>query len=110
VQADAFRFFDRFTAIGSAGYIVRGDPADVDLDNAFFAAAGGTWSVSDRSRLGIFYDYQEASVPGNDAMQELSATFSSRPGEGRWLAGYVTAGFSDSSPDWGVGIFFTTGF
>ena len=63
VQADAFRFFGRFTAIGSAGYLVRGDPADVDLDNAFFAAAGGTWSVSDRTRLGIFYDYQEARCP-----------------------------------------------
>lgn len=110
VQADAFRFFGRFTAIGSAGYLVRGDPVDVDLDNAFFAAAGGTWSVSDRARLGIFYDYQEASVPGNDAMQDLSATFSSRPGEDWWLAGYVTAGFSDSSPDWGVGISFTAGF
>ena len=110
VQADAFRFFDRFTAIGSAGYLVRGDPADVDLENAFFAATGGTWSVSDRARLGIFYDYQEASVPGNDAMQDLSATFSSRPGEDWWLAGYVTAGFSDSSPDWGVGISFTAGF
>jgi hypothetical protein len=110
VQADAFRFLGRFTAIGSVGYLVRGDPADVDLENAFFAAAGGTCSVSERTRLGIFYDYQEASVPGNDAMQELSATFSSRPGENWWLAGYVAAGFSDSSPDWGVGISFTAGF
>ena len=29
----------------------------------------------------VFFDYQEASVPGNDALQELSATFSSRSGE-----------------------------
>jgi hypothetical protein len=60
--------------------------------------------------LGIFYDCQEASVPGTDAMQEFSATFSSRPGENWWLSGYVTAGFSDSSPDWGGGISFTAGF
>lgn len=110
VQADVFRFLGRFTAIGSAGYMFRGDPADVDLENAFFAAAGGAWSVSERTRLGIFYDYQEASVSGNDAMQELAATFSSRPGENSWLSGYVTTGFSDSSPDWGVGISFTAGF
>jgi hypothetical protein len=110
VQADAFRFFGRFTAIGSVGYMVRGDPDDIDLEDVFFAAAGATCAVSDRSRLGIFYDYQEASVPGNDAMQDLSATFSSRPGENWWLSGYATAGFSDSSPDWGGGISFSASF
>jgi len=110
VQADAFRFFGRFTAIGSVGYMVRGDPDDIDLEDVFFAAAGATCAVSDRSRLGIFYDYQEASVSGNDALQELSAAFSSRPGDNWWMTGYVSAGFSDSSPDWGVGISFTAGF
>ena len=110
VQADAFRFFDRFTAIGSVGYLFRGDPADVDLEDAFFASAGGAYAVSSQTRLGAFYDYQEASVPGNDAMQDISATFSSRPGENWWMTGYVSAGFSDSSPDWGVGISFTAGF
>ena len=110
VQADAFRFFDRFTAIGSFGYLFRGDPADVDLEDAFFASAGGSYAVSSQTRLGLFYDYQEASVPGNDPMQELSATLSSRPGENWWMSGYLSAGFSDSSPDWGVGIAFTAGF
>jgi hypothetical protein len=110
VQADAFRFFGRVTAIGSVGYMVRGDPDDIDLEDVFFAAAGATCAVSDRTRLGIFYDYQEASVPGNDAMQELSATISSRSGESWWLSGYATAGFSDSSPDWGGGISFTASF
>jgi hypothetical protein len=66
--------------------------------------------VSSRTRLGLFYDYQEASVSGNDSMQELSATLSSRPRENWWMSGYLSAGFSDSSPDWGVGISITAGF
>ena len=110
VRADAFRFFDRFTAIGSVGYLFRGDPAEIDLEDVIFASAGGSYAVSSQTRLGLFYDFQEASVSGNDAMQELSATLSSRPGENWWLSGYVSAGFSDSSPDWGAGISFTAGF
>jgi hypothetical protein len=110
VQTDAFRFFDRFTAIGSLGYLFRGDPEDIDLEDVFFASAGGSYAVSSRTRLGLFYDYQEASVSGNDSMQELSATLSSRPRENWWMSGYLSAGFSDSSPDWGVGISITAGF
>ena len=110
VQADAFRFFDRFTAIGSVGYLFRGDPAEIDLEDVIFASAGGSYAVSSQTRLGLFYDFQEASVSGNDAMQELSASFSSRPGENWWMTGYLSAGFSDSSPDWGAGISFTAGF
>lgn len=109
-EADAFRFFDRFTLFGGVGYLFRGDPETVDLEDAFFGTVGGSYAVSDRTRLGLFYDYQESSLPGNDALQELSATFSSRPGESWWTSGYVSTGFSDSSPDWGVGISFTVAF
>jgi hypothetical protein len=42
LQADLFRFFDRFTGIGTAGYTVRGDPDAVDLEDQFFASLGGT--------------------------------------------------------------------
>ncbi|MFO7650989.1 MAG: hypothetical protein R6X13_06605, partial [bacterium] len=43
LQAGLFRFFDRFTAIGTAGYTVRGDPDDVDLDDQFFASRSSTY-------------------------------------------------------------------
>lgn len=110
VRADLFRFFDRFTAFGSVGYSVRGDPAAVDLNDVFFGSIGGTVQAGRRTRLGLFYDYQESSLPGADALQELSASFSSRLGDSWWTTGYVLAGFSDSSPDWGAGLALTVGF
>jgi hypothetical protein len=49
-------------------------------------------------------------VSGNDPLQDLSATLSSRPGESWWMSGYLSVGFIDSSLDSGAGIFFTAGF
>jgi hypothetical protein len=110
VRADLFRFFDRFTAFGSVGYSVRGDPAAIDLEDVFFASAGGTVLAGSRTRLGVFYDYQESSLPGADALQDMSASFSSSFGDSWRTSGYVLVGFSDSSPDWGVGLALTVGF
>jgi hypothetical protein len=103
-QADLFRFFDRFTAIGTLGYTMRGDPDAVDLENALFASLGGTYAVAPGTRLGLFYDFREASLPGSDDIQELSATLSQRMSEDWRVHGYLIAGFSDSSPDWGAGV------
>jgi hypothetical protein len=110
LQADLFRFFDRFTAIGTAGYTVRGDPDDVDLDDQFFASLGGTYAISGSTRCGLFFDYRESSLPGSDDMQELSVFLSRRFGDDWRMQGYAIAGFSDSSPDWGAGMSVTRRF
>jgi hypothetical protein len=110
LQADVFRFFDRFTILGLAGYVMRGDPPGVDLRDGFFASAGVTRLVADRTRLGLFYDYRESSLQGNDALQEFSVTLSSRLATNWWASGYLLAGVGDNSPDWGGGISLTAGF
>ena len=103
-QVDLFRFFDRFTAIGSFGYTVRGDPDDVDLDNAMFVSVGFSYRVSPATRFGAFYDYREASLSSNDDPQELSVFAAWRVAPTWVLRGYALAGLSDSSPDFGVGV------
>jgi len=104
LQADLYRFFDRFTAIGTLGYTMRGDPDAVDLENALFVSIGGTYAVASNTRLGLFYDFRETSLPGSDDIQELSATLSQRMSEDWRVSGYLIAGLSDSSPDWGAGM------
>jgi hypothetical protein len=49
LQLDAYRFFDRFSLQGSAGYRLRGDPPGVNLDDVFLASLGGAWLASERS-------------------------------------------------------------
>jgi hypothetical protein len=110
LQADVFRFFDKASLMGTAGYSVRGDPEGFDLDNAFFASLGASYLVTDRARIGAFYDFREASVPDTDTLQNLSAWVSTRVGERGHAQFYVLAGFGDSSPDWGGGLSFSTRF
>ena len=110
LQADWFRFFSQFTVMGTAGYFVRGDPEDYDLNDTFYASLGGSYALKDRLSCGAFYDYRESSVQGSDAAQELSGWVSTGIGARGRADFYVIAGIGDSSPDWGVGLSFRTTF
>lgn len=108
LQLNGYRFYDRFTLQGSAGYKVRGDPPGVELRDVFLGSIGGAISATDRTRLGMFYDYREASLSGLDAIEELSGFTSFRLND-RWrLEIYAFTGFGDNSPDWGGGLLLTT--
>jgi hypothetical protein len=110
LQADVFRFFDKATLMGTAGYALRGDPESYDLDDTFFVSVGASYATSDAASIGAFFDFREASVPDSDSLQELSAWASTRLGANGRAQFYVLAGFGDSSPDWGGGLSFSTRF
>jgi len=103
VQADLIRFLPRFTAIGSAGYVFRGDPDDFDLDDGFLASLGGIFRASPGVRVGAFIEYRQASYQFNDDVVELIGSLGWKMGGWRMFLS-ATAGLSDSAPDWGVGI------
>jgi len=108
LQLNAYRFFYRFTLQGSVGYKLRGDPPGIDLEDVFLGSIGGSFSATSRTRLGMFYDYREASLKGGDALQELSG-FASFSLNDRWrLELYALTGFGNNSPDWGGGLLLTT--
>jgi hypothetical protein len=96
--------------MGTVGYSFRGDPEGYDLDNTVFASVGASYLVTDRSRVGAFFDFRDASVPDTDSIQELSAWVSTRVGERGHVQFYALAGFGDSSPDWGGGLSFSASF
>ena len=60
VQADVYKFFDRITLLGTAGYKVRGDPAGIDLENVFFGSLGGIYNFTPETRGGLIVDYRES--------------------------------------------------
>jgi hypothetical protein len=104
VQADFYKFADKLTLLGSIGYKFRGDPTDVDLNDVLTASFGGTYKFTPDVRGGLIFDYRESAIGGNDAVQELTGFVSRRISENWRLQFYALAGFSDSSPDMGVGI------
>ncbi len=101
--ADLVKFFDQFMLIGSAGYKFRGDPEDVDLNDTVMASVGGVFELSDRTRAGLFFDYREASLADEDAIEELTFSLSRQLTENYALQVFVYKGFTDSTVDWGAG-------
>lgn len=110
LQADVYRFFEHSTLMGTVGYAKRGDPADYDLEDTMFASVGASFVVAGGTRLGAFYDFREASVPGSDDLQEVSAWAATGVGRNGRAQLYLLAGIGDSSPDWGGGVSFSTSF
>ena len=110
LQADLYRFFERSTLMATAGYSLRGDPSDYELEDTFFASIGTSFAVAEGVRLGAFFDYREASVAGSDSIQELSLFASTRLGKQGRVQFYALAGSGDSSPDWGAGLSLTGRF
>jgi hypothetical protein len=104
VQADVYKFMDDFTLLGSIGYRFRGDPADIDLDDVLIASLGGIYRFTPDVSGGLFLDFRESAISGDDSIQELSAFVSRRISEHWKLQFYALTGFTDSSPDWGGGI------
>jgi hypothetical protein len=109
-QTGLYKALPRGGLSTGVGYKTRGDTAAIDLEDVWFAYIGGLHAFSPRTRGGIFFDYREPSIAGNDAVQELSA-FISRRTSGRWgVQVYVLKGLSDTSPDWGGGLSVGTRF
>lgn len=102
LQADAYRFFDRATLVGSLGYVFRGEPDDFTLDDGVIAMLGATSSASKSLRTGLFLEYRQAGYATNDDRLEILGSLGWSIGQ--WRVGtYLLAGLSDSAPDWGAG-------
>lgn len=102
-QVDIYKSFGNFTALGTVGYRVYGDTSAAPLDNVFFGSAGGTYKVASNISAGLIYDYRPAITSNGSEVSEMTA-FVNHKISNNWKAqGYLVKGFSDGSPDYGVG-------
>lgn len=102
-QADVYQVFGDFAPFGTLGYRVLGDPAGFDLKDGLFAAAGVSYRWSEPTRIGGVFDWRQRTVDGGDAAFEFTA-FVTHRFDDRWrLQVYVVKGFTDASPDAGIG-------
>ncbi len=104
-QADLVKYLRGFTGLLSAGYVVRGDPDDFDLDNGFIAALGGLFGPAAGTRFGAFIEYQQAAYRFNDDRVEIAGVLGWPLGKSQVQLS-TSAGLTDSAPDWTVGLTF----
>lgn len=106
IQADVYQYFDSIYLTGSAGYKVRGDTSDTNLNNSWFGSIGAVYTFTSETRAGVSLAYRQSAFDdfnNSDDLGEFSAFVSFRPNNDWKLMLYGIAGLSDSSPDWGAG-------
>lgn len=108
-QADVYKKFDSFTAMGSLGYQVLGDPPGADFNNAAYGILGGYYQFTDQTGAGAEMRLSQKLTATGAGPRELTAYVSHKFDKSLKISGYVLKGFSDGSPDSGFGMLLTLG-
>jgi hypothetical protein len=104
LQLDLYKPYDKLTPMVTAAYKIKGEPAGSSIDNVWYLSGGADYRYNQTINFGATLDFQEASTNGADDALELFTYFGYRFSE-RWSATvYSYFGFSDGSPDEGIGL------
>jgi hypothetical protein len=103
VQANVDKNFNGPYASAGLGYKWLGEPSGVSYKNVIFGSLGGGYKYSKDTTVGVSYDWATAAVGGADRPQEVSIYASHRINDQYKLGGWLYAGVSDASPDFGGG-------
>lgn len=114
VFADVTKQFGNFTAFGGIGWTAKGDPefqgTTTDYRNPFFASIGGAYKLTATTTVGASYDFRQRLTAGGDPISEMTLFVTHKFTPNVKVQGYAVAGFSDASPDFGVGGVVSVGF
>ncbi len=103
-QADAVADRDQFTFFGTLGYNVLGEPSGYTLENSVFVKAGGSFKYMPRTVVGLTVEWRQAASPVSPSPLETTVYANHELSPGVELSGYVLKGWSDGSPELGLGI------
>ncbi len=102
-RAEAMQDLGPAIGFASVGARFRGESDSVDVRDSLLVGAGFQKSFGPKNAAAISYDYRGPSIVGGDAAHEATALYFRKLTERVDLAAYVYTGFTDASPDIGVG-------
>lgn len=109
-QADAYQSFNNFTALGSLGYKVLGNPSGIRMDKALYGSFGGSYQLDDKIQGGVDLSLTQGPATTGEGHRELSAYVSRKINKNFRAKGYVLKGLSNGSPDSSLGAQIYYGF
>lgn len=110
LEASAYQRLGHATGIATLGYELNGDPPGTNLDNVWYGTLGASMPWTQQTRAGLFFDFAQAPLAGQDGPRELSLHVAHRLDPQRSVNAYALTGLSDGSPDWGAGVAFIRRF
>jgi len=103
-QVDVTKIVGGANLFATAGYRFMGSSDTLVLRNGFLGSLGASFNVSDRASLGLIYDYRQSASLRAENPSELTGFVSWKLSKKIRLQTYGIVGFSNGSPDTGVGM------
>lgn len=113
-QADLYQTLGKFSPYLTMGWTKKGDPelrdgactklgGRTNFRNPWYAGIGMSYKLSDATSAGFSYDFRTKLLSGSDPVSEASLFVAQKLTPNLKLQIYGIAGFTDNSPDWGLG-------
>ena len=102
-RAGAHWGFKRWWGVMELGYKFRKEPRNIELNNTFQFVIGGLGGISNHNTIGVSAKFREPSQPKKDPVREMTGFLNHKINPQNNISLLVTKGFSDASPNWGLG-------
>jgi hypothetical protein len=116
LQLDLYKGFGALTAFGTLGWTYKGDIRvpnfagnvvtgfdELNPRNPWYGSVGASYKLTDATSFGLAYDYREKLFDNSNEISEATL-FVTHKFTKSWKGQvYGVGGFSDGSPDWGLG-------
>jgi hypothetical protein len=102
-QMDVYQSLDRFTAKGSLGSKVLGNPAGITLNPLLYGSFGGIYQFTEQTSTGVDMSLSQDPSATGVKQQELSAFVNYKLDKNFKARGYVLRGFTNGNPNNALG-------
>jgi hypothetical protein len=103
-QIDVTKMAGGVNLFATAGYRFMGSSDALPLRDGFLGSLGTSFAVSDGASMGLIYDYRQSASGRTEDPSELTAFISWKISKKLRLQTYGVVGFSNGSPDSGLGM------
>lgn len=105
VEAGAHQFVGQQLKLSATlGYAILGDGGATPLDNIFYGNLGAQYRIDEQFSAGLSLALGQATSSFGESRTDLTASIAYDLDKNYRLKGYVMKGFSDGSPDRGIGV------
>jgi hypothetical protein len=100
---DTYKVSGAWTAFGGVGWMKYGSSQYIRLENGFNANFGADYKLDPSNNIGAYYYYRERITTTGAAQSEVAGYWNHKFNASLRVQAYALAGFTDGSPDYGVG-------
>jgi hypothetical protein len=102
-QMDVYQSLEKFTAKGSLGSKVLGNPTGIILNPVLYGSFGGVYQLSGQTSTGVDMNLSQDPFSNGTAQHELTAYVSYKLDKNLKARGYLLKGFSNNNPNTSLG-------